>query len=98
MPQRAGWTSARRACASSERLSPAVRPARLLRQRGETQGALDRLERTLRIAPGLCEAHIERIEMLEALGRPRDQARAELKRVCTSPEVVGAPEGPGSEG
>ncbi len=49
---------------------------RLLRARGEDDAALERIERTLRLAPGFCEAHLERVALLVELERREDAAEA----------------------
>ena len=62
---------------------------RLLRARGDRGAALERVERTLRLAPGLCEAHVERVDLLAELARREDAADAleRLRDRCRDEEI-----------
>ena len=56
----------------------------LLRATARRDEALGRLERVLRLAPGFCEARLERVVLLVELDRPQDAATAagELRKTC----------------
>lgn len=62
---------------------------RLERARGRPREALARLERAVALAPGLCEAHLERLELrLEQAQRSEaEQAFTDLSQRCADPET-----------
>ncbi len=62
---------------------------RLLRARGQDEAAVARLDRTLRLAPGYCDAHLERVELLAELARRQAAAEAleTLHDRCRDPET-----------
>lgn len=62
--------------------------ARLLVQQGDPDGALGRLGRTLRLHPGFCDAHVERIRILVGLGRNAQQAFQEMQPQCRGGDSV----------
>ncbi len=63
--------------------------ARLERAQGQAEPALERLGRILRLAPGACEAHLERLELLVELERSEDAGEAleQLRERCRDEET-----------
>ncbi len=62
---------------------------RLLRAREDGAGALERVDRVLRLAPILCDAHLERVELLSELDRRPEAAEAveTLRERCRDQET-----------
>jgi Flp pilus assembly protein TadD len=63
---------------------------RLLARSGNREEAVARLGRAITLAPGLCEAHLERLELLVELGRPQsvEEALAAMRRDCRDRESL----------
>jgi tetratricopeptide (TPR) repeat protein len=64
--------------------------AHLLRESGRKREALARLGRVIKFAPGLCEAHLERLELLVELEDREsiEEAMMTLRRTCRDRETL----------
>ena len=63
--------------------------AKLRRLRNDGSGALESIDRALRLAPAECRIHLEKVELLLQVNRPNDAevALTQLRRRCGSLEI-----------
>lgn len=63
---------------------------RLLQKSGRKEEAVDRLARTITLAPGFCDAHLERLQILVELERAdsADKALKSMRRSCRDREAL----------